>query len=93
MFYSNLNKFNNLNPQKKVQKRRKGTLYDNASEIYNEYLEIYFDEYKVLSDAKKESWVINMVLLIYFLKHIIMIPSLKMKNWLIQQEKLIKNNL
>ena len=27
-------------------------MYD-ASELYNEYLEIYFDEYKALSSAKK----------------------------------------
>ena len=29
-------------------------MYDNASEIYNEYLEIYFNEYKPLSDAQKK---------------------------------------
>ena len=29
-------------------------MYDNASEIYNEYLEIYFNEYKLLSDAQKK---------------------------------------
>ena len=29
------------------------TVYDNASELYNEYLEIYCDEYKALSDAHK----------------------------------------
>ena len=28
-------------------------MYDNASELYNEYLEIYFEENKALSDAKK----------------------------------------
>ena len=28
-------------------------MYDNASKLYNEYLEIYFDEYKALSDAQK----------------------------------------
>ena len=27
---------------------------DNASELYNEYLEIYFDQYMGLSDAKKK---------------------------------------
>ena len=32
---------------------QKVTLYDNASELYNEYLEVYFDEYKTPSDAKK----------------------------------------
>ena len=29
-------------------------MYNNASELYNEYLEIYFDGYKTVSDAKKE---------------------------------------
>ena len=28
-------------------------MYDNASKLYNEYLEIYFDEYEALSDAQK----------------------------------------
>ena len=44
-------------------------MYDNASDLSNEYLKIYFDEYKILSDAKKESWVINMIPLIDYLKH------------------------
>ena len=54
-------------------------------------LEIYFDQYMALSDAK-ESWAIYMVLLIYFLKHIIM-SGLEMKNQLIQEGKVIKKNL
>ena len=57
---------------------------DNASELYNEYLEIYFDQYMGLSDAKKkEIWLVNMILQIYFLKLIIMISGLKMKIQLI----------
>ena len=28
-------------------------MFDNASELYSQYLEIYFDEYKALSDIKK----------------------------------------
>ena len=35
---------------------------------------------------KKESWVINMIQLIYFLNNIIMISGIKMKNRLIRQE-------
>ena len=31
------------------------TVYDNASELYNEYLEIYLDEYKAVSDAQKRN--------------------------------------
>ena len=51
-FCSNLNKFDNLNPQKKSTKEKKATVYDNTSELDNLYLEIYFDEYKALSGAK-----------------------------------------
>ena len=29
-------------------------MYNNASELYSDCLEIYFDEYKFLSNAKKE---------------------------------------
>ena len=32
---------------------KKATVNDNALELYNEYLEIYFDEYKAFSNAKK----------------------------------------
>ena len=52
-FYSDLHKFHNPNPQKESTKDKKATMYDNASELYNEYLKIYFDEYKALSNAKK----------------------------------------
>ena len=53
-FYSDLNKLHILNPQKESTKEKEITVYDTASELYNEYLEIYFDGYKTLSDAKKE---------------------------------------
>ena len=52
-FYSNLNKFNNLNPQKESTKKKNVTVYDNASELHNEYLEIYFYQYKALSYDRK----------------------------------------
>ena len=42
---------------------------------------------------KKQSWIINMILLIYFFKHINMVTGLEMKNRLIQQEKVAKKNL
>ena len=61
-------------------------MYDNALELYNGYQEIYFDEYKALQNVKKGKWVINLILLSYFLKHITM-SSLKMKNRQIQQQK------
>ena len=62
------------------KKKKKNSLHDNALGLYNEFLEIYFDQYMALSDAKRKSWVINMILLIYFLKHIAMITGLKVKN-------------
>ena len=54
LLYSNLNKFNNLNPQKESTKGKKGTVYDNASELYTAYLKVYFYKYKALSDAQKK---------------------------------------
>ena len=50
-FFEDLNKLNNSNPQKESTKVE--NVNDNASELYNEYLEIYFDECKTLSDAQK----------------------------------------
>ena len=57
------------------------------------YLETYFDQYLALSDNKKESRVIYMILLIYFLKHIIMTTVLKMKNRLIHHQIVINKKL
>ena len=50
-FFNDLNKFNSLNPQS--IKERKVRVYDNTPELYNEYLEIYFDQYMALLDARK----------------------------------------
>ena len=36
-FYSELNKFNNINLRKGHTKDKKATVYDNVSELYNEY--------------------------------------------------------
>ena len=54
LLYINFN-LNNLNPQKESAKEKKVTVCDNASELYNEYLEIYFDEYKALSGSHKRN--------------------------------------
>ena len=40
-------------PQKSRTKNKKATVYNNSSELYNEYLEIYFNQYMTLSDAEK----------------------------------------
>ena len=52
-FYRDLNKFNNLNPQKEHTKGKKVTGYDDESKLYKVFIEIYFDEYRALSDDKK----------------------------------------
>ena len=54
-FYSDLNKFN-LNPRKWYTKDKKLTAYDNALELYNEYVKGYLNENKILSDAKKKKF-------------------------------------
>ena len=66
-------------------------MYDTASELCNEFLEIYSYEYNTLSDANK-SWVINMILLIYSLKDMLVISGLKIKDRMIQQ-KVVRNLL
>ena len=40
-FHNELNKFYSLKPPKENTKEKKVTVYDNASEIYNEYLPIH----------------------------------------------------
>ena len=65
-------------------------MYDNALGMYNMYLETYSDQYMALS---KRKLVTNMILLICFLKDTIMKTGLKMKDWLMQHEKVIQINL
>ena len=65
-------------------------MYDNALGMYNMYLETYSDQYMALS---KRKLVKNMILLICFLKDTIMKTGLKMKDWLMQHEKVIQINL
>ena len=60
-------------------------MYNNTSELYNKYLEIYFNQYDALSDAKKRNLVYKYDR--FLLMDKIMITSLKMKNQLIRQEK------
>ena len=55
-------------------------MHDNASAIYDMYLETYLINTWLFQIIKKESWVTNMILLIYFLKNKIMKTNLKMKN-------------
>ena len=60
-------------------------MYNNTSELYNKYLEIYFNQYVALSDAKKRNFVYKYER--FLLMDKIMITGLKMKNQLIRQEK------
>ena len=66
-----MNKVNNLKPKKAPRKEDKKIVHANASELYKNYLEIYFNQYMTFSDAKKERCIINMITLFDFLKHII----------------------
>ena len=42
-----------MNPQKGCTKGKKVIVYDNASELCSEYLEINFNQYMTLSGTKK----------------------------------------
>ena len=75
LFCNELNKFNSLHSRKRRTKEKKQTVYDNASELRNEILQMYFYEFKYLPDAKKSPSTL-------FLKF-----GSKMKNRLIQQQK------
>ena len=63
-------------------------MHDTASELCNELLERYFEEYYYFSDAEKK-WIININLKSYFM---IIVCGQKMnKNRLINKHQLIKN--
>ena len=58
-FFKHLNEFNKLKThthtqKKQKQKTRKRNVHDAASELYNEFLETYFDEYYNLSVVKRK---------------------------------------
>ena len=93
-FFNDLNKFNMLNPQKESTKKRKTNVYDTASDLYNDLLAKYIlmnlMNYQMLKQVKLST---NVILLNYFLEHIIMMSGLKMKKRLMQQEKVIKKNM
>ena len=75
MFYNELNKFNSLKPRQGCIKEKKVTTYENASETYNEFLEIYFDEYKSLPNAEKRELGNKYDSTNFFLEHITMISK------------------
>ena len=53
-FYNESNKFYSLKSQIESTKEEKETLYDNASEMYTQYLGTYFDKYLAPSNNKKK---------------------------------------
>ena len=55
MFFNELNKFNSLKPRKECKKEKKVTVPDIVSELYNEYIEIYFDQQMAFSDVRKRN--------------------------------------
>ena len=75
-------------PQKEETKEKKTNVYNTASELYNDLLEIFFINTRLFQMLKTESRVINMVLLIYSLNHTIVMSCLKVKNNLIQQTQM-----
>ena len=66
-----MNNVNNLKSKKGPRKEDKKIVHANASELYKDYLEIYFNQCMTFSDAKKERCIINMITLFDFLKQII----------------------
>ena len=70
---------------KKKKKKKKTYGYDTVSELYNDFLETYFDEYYDLSDAERKNIEHKHKPKSYFLKDIIMMTGLKMKNQLIKK--------
>ena len=52
-FSSDLNGFRMINPRNENTIYRKTKMYHTTLELYNEFLDIYFDEYYDLPDAKK----------------------------------------
>ena len=47
-FSEDLDKLNNLNPQKESSKEKKINVYDKASKLYNDFLRIYYYKYNEL---------------------------------------------
>ena len=63
---------------------------DTASELNNDFLGIYFDEYHELSDAKRNKMQPKYDSDNLFIEKNMIMTDLKMKNQLIQQGKVIK---
>ena len=53
-FFGDLDKLNNLNPQKESINKRKINVYDKASELYNDFPGIYHHKYFELQNDKRK---------------------------------------
>ena len=53
-FLDDLEKLNDINPQKESTKERKINVYDKASELYNDFLGVHYYKYYELSDNKRK---------------------------------------
>ena len=85
--YSELKKFNSLNPPKAQDaQKKKNTVDGNASELYDEYPEIYFNRYMTLSYARKRKF--SDILEVYFLIDMVIVRGQKIK-----KNRLMKKNL
>ena len=69
----------------RTYERKKNTVYNNASELYNEYLEIYFSQYTTLSDAKKGKLDDNYDPENLFLKDMIIVCGQRRKNQMLKK--------
>ena len=74
-YFKDLNKFNNLKPQKEKTKNKKTNASYTASELNNKLIETYSDKYNELSDAK-----MNRMDPKYDPESLIMTYGFKMKN-------------
>ena len=64
-------------------------MYKTASELYNDFLGIYFNEYNELSDAKRNKMKDKNKPSNLFLETYNIMTGVKMKNRLTQQDKVI----
>ena len=54
--FNDLDKFKLKTPKEKMEKKQTN-LFNTASKLHNNWIEIYFDECYDLSDAKRTKWV------------------------------------
>ena len=74
-FLNDLNYFTSFKPRNRDTKKKKSRMYDTASELYNEFLDLYFDNCCDLLDTKKKIWALHLCLLVKNLKGTTMITG------------------